>query len=238
MERIRLQKALSRAGLMSRRKAEEAIAAGRVTINGRVAVLGDRIDPEVDRVEVDGVPVPVAPGLVTYLLYKPVGVVSTVSDPQGRPTVVDLVPPEPRVWPVGRLDVDSEGLILLTNDGELTNHVTHPRHGVTKTYVVWVDGEVGRRELRRLTEGVHLEDGPARAVRARLLESHRGRSLVELVMAEGRKREVRRMMESIGHPVRRLVRTAIGPISDRELRPGGWRRLRPEEVAALYRSGR
>jgi 23S rRNA pseudouridine2605 synthase len=235
---VRLQKAISAAGLMSRRAAEDLIRAGRVSIDGRVAVLGDRCDPERALITVDGARLPVAPGLVTYLVSKPVGVVSTTGDPQGRPTVVDLVPAEPRVWPVGRLDADSEGLILISNDGDLTNHVTHPSHGVTKTYVAKVEGSPGRAALRRLEEGIELEDGPARATSARRLDVSGGRALIEIVMNEGRNREVRRMCDAIGHPVERLVRTAIGPIADRSLQPGEWRKLTPSEVADLYRYGR
>ncbi len=230
----RLQKLIAGAGLMSRRAAEDLIRQGRVTVDGRVARLGDRADPAEARVEVDGVPLPVAPDRVTYLVYKPVGVVSTASDPQGRPTVVDLVPATPRVHPVGRLDADSEGLLLLTNDGELTHRVTHPRFGVTKTYSVVVDGRMSPAETRKLVDGVELEDGPARARSARLLDVTADRSLVEVVMNEGRNREVRRMMAALGHPVRTLVRTAIGPIRDRRLAPGTWRILDPREVAALY----
>lgn len=233
-ERPRLQKAIANAGLMSRRAAEELIAAGRVRVNGRVAQLGDRVDPATDVVEVDGRRLPVAPGKVTYLLYKPVGVVSTASDPQGRRTVVDLVPPEPRVYPVGRLDADSEGLLLLSNDGELTLRVTHPRYGMTKTYVARVRGKPTRATLRQLEQGVQLDDGPARAVSARPLDSSGGEALVELVMTEGRNREVRRMLEAVGHPVARLVRIAIGPLRDPNLSPGTWRRLDPKEVAQLY----
>lgn len=235
-EPLRVQKALSAAGLMSRRRAEELIAAGRVTADGRVVRLGDRVDPETSTVAVDGIPVPVAPGRVSYLLYKPVGVISTVSDPQGRRTVVDLVPAEPRVWPVGRLDSDSEGLLVLTNDGELTNRLTHPRYGVSKTYEVLVVGEPTRRTIRALLEGVDLDDGPARAVGARVLARHRGRTLVEMVMGEGRNREVRRMWERLGFDVERLVRVGIGPLSDRSLRPGTWRPLTVAEVADLYRA--
>lgn len=235
---MRIQKALSRAGLMSRRRAEELLAAGRITVNGRVAGLGDRVDPEAERLEVDGHRVPVAPGLVTYLLAKPRGVISTADDPEGRATVVDLVPAEPRVWPVGRLDADSEGLLLLSNDGELTNRVTHPSFGVTKTYVALVDGSVGKQALRRLTSGVELEDGTAAAEQARIVDRSRGRTLVELVMTEGRNREVRRMLDAVGHPVRRLTRTAIGPIRDPDLDPGSWRHLTPEEVSALYWAAR
>ena len=232
--RERLQKAISAAGLMSRRAAEELIVAGRVTINGRVASLGDRVDAAVDRVEVDGIPMPVAPDHVTYLLYKPPGVVSTVSDPEGRPTVVELVPATPRVVPVGRLDYESEGLLLLTNDGELVNAVTHPRFGVTKTYLAEVSGQPGPAALRRLQEGVELEDGVARALGARLIARSQTRAQLELVMGEGRNREVRRMLEAVGHPVLKLVRVAIGPLRDQTLRPGSWRLLDNSEVRKLY----
>lgn len=235
-EPLRVQKALSAAGLMSRRRAEELIAAGRVTVDGGVVRLGDRVDPEAATVAVDGIPVPVAPGRVSYVLYKPVGTISTVSDPQGRRTVVDLVPAEPRVWPVGRLDADSEGLLVLTNDGELTNRLTHPRYGVPKTYEVLVGGEPTRRTIRALIEGVDLDDGPARAASARILARHRGRTLVEMIMGEGRKREIRRMWEGLGFEVERLVRVAIGPLSDRSLRPGTWRPLTVAEIADLYRT--
>lgn len=233
---MRLQKAISRAGLMSRRRAEALISEGRITIDGRTAVLGDRVDPATARIEVDGVPVPVAPGLVAYLLYKPTGVISTADDPRGRPTVVGLVPSDPRVWPVGRLDADSEGLLLLTNDGELTNRLTHPGYGVGKTYVVLVRGTPPDRVVRRLVEGVELDDGPASARSARIVERSRGRTLIEMVMEEGRNREIRRMCDVLDLPVERLVRTGIGPLVDRSLVPGTWRRLTPEEVAGLYRA--
>jgi 23S rRNA pseudouridine2605 synthase len=226
---------IAAAGLMSRRAAERLIQEGRVTIEGRRAVLGDRVDPSHQRVEVDGVPLPLAPEHVTYLLYKPVGVISTAQDPEGRPTVLDLVPPSPRVVPVGRLDADSEGLLLLSNDGELVQRVTHPRFGITKTYLAEVAGRPGHRALQRLLEGVELEDGPARAERVSLEATLGARSLVEIVLTEGRNREVRRMLAAVGHPVKRLVRTAIGRLTDPHLRPGRWRRLSPAEVADLYR---
>ena len=232
--RQRLQKAISAAGLMSRRAAEELIAAGRVTINGQLARLGDRVDSSADRVEVDGVLLPVAPDHVTYLLYKPPGVVSTASDPQGRRTVVQLVPDTPRVVPVGRLDYESEGLLLLTNDGDLVNAVTHPRFGVTKTYLVEVAGQPGSAVLRRLREGIELDDGIARAHSVRLVGRSSNRAQLELVMAEGRNREVRRMFEALEHPVLRLVRVAIGPLRDKTLRPGSWRRLTNDEIRRLY----
>jgi 23S rRNA pseudouridine2605 synthase len=236
-EPVKVQKAISAAGVMSRRAAEDLIAQGRVAVGGRVARLGERVDPDVAVVSVDGVRIPVAPGRVTYLVNKPPGVISTASDPQGRPTVIELVPPEPRVWPVGRLDADSEGLLLLSNDGDLTNLVTHPGHGVTKTYAVLLAGDVGAAALRRLTAGVELDDGPARALSARVLDRSRGRTLIEMVIGEGRKREIRRMADAVGHPVLRLVRTAIGPVKDRALKPGEWRPLTAPELAELYRLG-
>lgn len=213
------------------------IKAGRVTVDGKPAHLGQKIDPNKAQVEVDKVPLPVRPGLVYALLNKPPDVVSTADDPQGRTTVVDLVPLGTRIYPVGRLDVESEGLIILTNDGELTEFVTHPRHGVTKTYLAMVNGDPPERAMRRLRDGVELDDGPAAARSARVIDRHGDRSLVEIVMAEGRKREVRRMLDEVGHPVIRLVRTAIGPISDRSIKPGEWRHLTIEEVREIYRAG-
>ncbi len=210
------------------------IKAGRVTVDGEPAHLGQKIEREQVRVEVDGVPLPVRPGLVYYLINKPVGVVSTAADPQGRATVTDVVPPDPRVYPVGRLDADSEGLLVLTNDGDLTNLITHPSHGVTKTYSVLIDGMPSTAQVRQLVTGVELDDGPARAVSARLIDSSRDRSLLEMSMGEGRKREVRRMCEAIGFPVRRLFRTAIGPLTDPTLKSGEWRVLTMEEVRSLY----
>jgi 23S rRNA pseudouridine2605 synthase len=191
----------------------------------------------VSKIAIDGIPLPVAPGLVYYLLYKPLGVVSTADDPQGRPTVVDLVPAETRVFPVGRLDADSEGLLLLTNDGDLTLRLTHPRFGVHKTYVVLVEGVVRDADIRRIVAGVELDDGPAAAVAARVRDRRVDESLVEVTMNEGRKREVRRMMVVVGHPVIRLVRTGIGPLRDTTLRPGDWRALDVSEVRALYAAG-
>jgi 23S rRNA pseudouridine2605 synthase len=220
--------------MSSRRAAEEMVRAGRVTVDGEPAHLGQKVDPAVARVEVDGVPLPIRPGLVYYLLYKPLGVVSTASDPQGRPTVVSLVPGDTRVYPVGRLDADSEGLILLTNDGDLAAHVSHPRHTVPKTYLARVAGSPGRKALRALTAGVELEDGPARALQARRIGEQGGEALVEVVMGEGRKREVRRLLAAVGHPVQALVRTAIGPVHDPALRPGTWRSLTLDEIRSLY----
>ena len=225
----RLQKVLARTGLGSRRVCEELIADGRVTVNGEVAVLGRRVDPEVDRVEVDGVPLSVREGVVYYLLNKPPGVVTTASDPQGRPTVVELVPAEPRVYPVGRLDAETEGLLLLTNDGDLTHRLTHPSFGVEKEYLAEVEGTPTRAALRMLREGVELEDGLTAPAKASLQPPN----LLTIVIHEGRNRQVRRMCDAIGHPVRRLVRVRIGPLADRSLKPGTWRALTPAEVRAL-----
>jgi len=232
-ERIRIQKAIAKAGLMSRRAAEEAMVEGRVRLNGDPVVLGDRVDPDLDLLTVDGAPIPLKEDLETHLVYKPIGVISTADDPQGRRTVVDLVPSEHRLYPVGRLDADSEGLILVSNDGQLTNRVTHPRYGVTKTYLAEVAGSPDRGSIRRLTDGVELDDGPARAQSARLVDSQPNRALVELVMVEGRNREVRRMFDAVGHEVLRLVRTAIGPISDPGLSQGESRRLSVAEIKEL-----
>ena len=236
-ERPKLQKAIAHSGLMSRRAAEDLIAAGRVTVDGKVAAIGDRVDPATQRVAVDGAQIPVRPGMVTYLVYKPVGVISTTSDPQQRRTVTDLVPAEPRVYPVGRLDADSEGLILLTNDGDLAELVMHPSHGMSKTYLVMVEGAPGAW-VDQLVKGVQLDDGPAFALSARVIDTSTGRTLVEMEMGEGRNREIRRMCEVLGRVVTRLVRTAVGPLTDRDLKPGEWRDLTPEEVSRLYRAGR
>lgn len=233
-EEIRIQKAIANAGLMSRRAAEEAMVEGRVRVNGEPVVLGDRVDPSRDLLTLDGNPVPVSEDLETYLLNKPVGVISTAADPQGRNTVVDLIDTDKRIYPVGRLDADSEGLILVSNDGELTNRVTHPSFGVTKEYLAEVEGEVGDGTINQLSRGVSLDDGPARAERASLVERQPGRSLVQLLMVEGRNREIRRMFDVVGHPVTRLVRTAIGGLSDKVLKPGESRRLSASDIQQIW----
>ena len=230
----RLQKVLARAGFGSRRACEELISAGRVTVDGEVATLGRRVDPTRDRVAVDGVTVAVRPDLVYYVLNKPDRVVTTARDPEGRRTVLDLVPQEPRVFPVGRLDWDTEGILLLTNDGDLAQGLTHPSRGVPKTYLAEVAGVPGRGALRRLREGVLLEDGPTAPARVKMAQAVPGGAALEIVIHEGRNRQVRRMCEAVGHPVRRLVRTRFGPIADRRLAPGSWRPLTLSEVRALY----
>lgn len=237
----RLQKVLARVGFGSRRACEELISAGRVRVNGERALLGRRVDPERDVVEVDGELVGVLPFLVYYLLNKPAGVVTTAQDPDGRPAVLELVPDEPRVFPVGRLDMATEGLLVLTNDGGLAQLLAHPRHGIEKEYVAEVAGRPSAAAVSRLRRGVVLDDGEKTAP-AKVSQVSPG--VLRIVIHEGRNRQVRRMCEAVGHPVVRLVRTRIGPVSDRRLRPGSYRRLEPAEVRALQaaalgdRSGR
>jgi 23S rRNA pseudouridine2605 synthase len=228
----RLQKVLARAGFGSRRACEQLITAGRVEVNDAIAELGQRVDPEHDRVTVDGVAVSVLPGLVHYLLNKPRGVVTTADDPMGRPTVIEIVPDDPRVFPVGRLDVDTEGLLVLTNDGELAQRLTHPSFGVDKEYLVEVEGRPGAGALRALRRGVDLDDGRSAPARVGVVAP----GVLRIVIHQGRKRQVRRMCETVGHPVRRLVRTRIGPVTDPGLVPGQWRRLTTSEVRALARA--
>ena len=228
----RLQKVLARLGFGSRRACEELIESGSVTVNGEVAVLGRRVDLEHDKVEVEGVPVGIRPDLAYYLLNKPAGVVTTAADPQGRPTVVALVPAEPRVFPVGRLDADTEGLLLLTNDGDLAHRLTHPSFGVEKEYLAEVEGTPSPAALRRLRQGVELEDGTTAPAKVAAVGEHG----LRITIHEGRKRQVRRMCEAVGHPVRRLVRTRIGPLSERRLKPGEWRPLTVPEVRSLERA--
>jgi 23S rRNA pseudouridine2605 synthase len=226
----RLQKVLAGAGLGSRRYCEQLIEEGRVTVNGQVAHLGQRADSSVDRIVVDRIPLPVRQGAAYYLLHKPVGVVTSASDPEGRPTVLELVPGVPRVFPVGRLDMMTEGLLVLTNDGELAYQLTHPSFGIEKEYVVEVEGHLSREVAGRLRRGVELDDGLTAPARVALLGPHAFR----IAIHEGRNRQVRRMCAAVGHPVRRLVRARIGPLSDRELAPGQWRHLTTAEVRGLW----
>jgi len=229
--RERLQKVLARAGIASRRASEEMIQAGRATINGRTAALGDKV-ADSDRIELDGIPVLRDPNLVHYLLHKPRDVVSTASDTQNRQTVVDLVPSTIRVYPVGRLDADSEGLIILTNDGDLTHRLTHPSFGVPKEYLVHVEGIPQRSALRSLREGIQLDDGMTAPAQVSMPDQ----GLLKITIHEGRNRQVRRMCAAIGHPVVRLVRVRIGPITDSSLTAGSWRELTNEEVRSLYQA--
>jgi 23S rRNA pseudouridine2605 synthase len=232
----RLQKVLAAAGVGSRRACEELIAAGRVTVDGRRATLGDKVDPTTAVVHVDGERVVLDPRLAYLALNKPPGVVSTMADERGRTGLAELLGdavPE-RVYHVGRLDADSEGLLLLTNDGQLANRLTHPSYGVAKTYLAQVDGRVGPGVRRRLLAGVDLDDGPARADAFRVVDSLGHTTLVEIVLHEGRKHIVRRLLAALGHPVTRLVRTAVGPVKLGDLKPGRWRHLSRAEVAALF----
>ena len=235
-EEERLQKVLSRAGFGSRRSAEDVIRQGRVRVGGRIASLGDRVDPIRARITVDGVPVPADPALRYLALNKPAGVTSTMRDRHAARTVAGLIPPGPRLYPVGRLDRDSEGLLLLTNDGQLANRIQHPRYGIEKEYLVELEGLLARDVARRLIHGVELEDGIARALRVGRIDRGRATSAVAVVMAEGRKREIRRMFGALGHRVTRLVRVRLGPVALDRLAPGATRALSVEEVRELYRS--
>ena len=224
---MRLNAYLARAGVSSRRAADELIKAGRVSVNGEPGQLNTFVGRD-DRVEVDGRPV-AAQKLTYVLLNKPAGTVTTARDPQGRPTVVELVDVPERVVPVGRLDADTTGVLLLTNDGPLAHRLAHPRYGVEKVYEAEVEGEPDDQALRRLTEGVELEDGRTAPARARLLAP----SKIELTLHEGRKHQVKRMCEAVGHPVRRLHRSRYAGLELGDLAPSAWRELGPEEVSGL-----
>jgi pseudouridine synthase len=232
----RLQRLLARAGYGSRRAVEELIVDERVTVNGSVAVLGGRADPLKDEVRVDGLLVNLDPNVRYFALHKPAGVVTTMRDPQGRADIRRFLPDDgPRVFPVGRLDRNSEGLLLLTNDGDLANALTHPRFGVEKEYLAEVEGTPTSRHVAQLKRGVELEDGNARAADARVAARAGDRGAMRVVMTEGRKREVRRLLAAIGLPVTRLVRVRIGPIRLGRLAPGQLRELTHEEVLELRR---
>jgi len=228
----RLQKVLARIGIGSRRVCEDLIADGAITVNGEIAVLGRRVDVDNDEIAINGVIIGIRPGIVHLLLNKPTGVITTADDPHGRPTVLDLVPDEPRVFPVGRLDMDTEGLLLLTNDGDLAHRLTHPSFGVEKEYIAHVEGEPTRGELRILREGVELEDGLTAPAKAALV----GPGILRLTIHEGRNRQIRRMCDAVGHPVIRLIRTRIGPLADRKLKPGEWRPLTGPELRSLEKA--
>jgi len=233
---IRLQKVLAAAGIGSRRACEELIAAGRVTVDGVVAELGRRVDPARAVIHVDGDRIVVRDDLVYLALNKPRGVLSAMSDSRGRPTVGDLVADRPeRLFHVGRLDADSEGLLLLTNDGDLAHRLMHPSFGVLKTYLATVPGPVAKDVGRRLRAGVELEDGPVRVDGFRVVQTQGKQAIVEVVLHEGRKHIVRRLLDAVEHPVSRLVRTRIGPVQLGGQRAGTLRPLTRAEVADLYR---
>ncbi len=231
----RLQKILSAAGIASRRRAEELIAADRVQVNGERASLGDSAEINVDSITVDGKPI--LTQQKRYLaLNKPAGYVTTLSDDRGRPTVADLIDLPQRVYPVGRLDLRTEGLLLLTNDGEFAERAAHPRYEVEKTYFVTVRTRLSARAVSRLRSGVQLEDGPASATDVRVISPDR--MTLELTIHEGRNRIVRRMLETVGSPAKRLVRTRIGPIELNDLPPGKWRNLTRREINALRKGAK
>jgi 23S rRNA pseudouridine2605 synthase len=233
----RLQKVLAAAGIGSRRACEELIAAGRVRVGDRLATLGDKVDPAEAEIYVDGERVVTDARLVYLAMNKPRGVVSTMDDERGRAALADYLGHVPqRVFHVGRLDADSEGLLLLMNDGALAHRLMHPSYGVAKTYLAEVPGPVRRGLGRELTRGVELDDGPARADAFRVVDSVPGRALVELTLHEGRKHIVRRLLAECGYPVSRLIRTAIGPIKLGDLKSGRTRRLTRAEIAALFKA--
>lgn len=241
MKAERLQKVMARAGIGSRRACEELILQGRVQVNGQtVTELGSRADPLHDEIVVDGQPLAAAP-LVYLLLHKPPGYLSTTDDPYGRPTVIDLLSVPHRVYPVGRLDMDSEGLLLLTNDGPLTQRITHPRYQHEREYRVLVRGRPGRRALRTLRQGVELEDGKTSPARVRLIQvqgepAAKGMAWLRIILREGRKRQIRRMCAAVGHPAQRLIRVRMGPLHLGNLKPGASRWLTRQEVKSLRTS--
>jgi 23S rRNA pseudouridine2605 synthase len=237
---VRLQKLLAQSGVASRRKCEELMLAGLVEVDGEVVTrLGTKVDPTTAVIRVDGKRLPPVSAQVYLVLNKPRGVVSTMSDPEGRRTLSDFVGDRPeRLFHVGRLDTDTEGLILLTNDGDFAQRVAHPSYELDKTYVAEVDGVVAKATLKRLLAGVALEDGPVAVSAARIVSTSTDRSIIEVVIHEGRNRIVRRLLDEVGHPVRRLTRTAIGPVMLRGLKRGELRELTLDELGVLLDAAR
>lgn len=234
----RLQKVLAHAGIVSRRAAEEMILAGRVAVNGQVCrTLGTKVDPEHDAITVDGKPIPRRIKKVYLMLNKPPGFITTVSDPERRPTVMELAPRNSRIYPVGRLDANSEGLLLMTNDGEFANLLAHPRHSFEKEYHVAVPGTVREEDLRALREGVVIDGGRTAPAQVRVLSSDGKTTWLGMTIHEGRNRQIRRMLAALGHRVQRLVRMRIGPLWLGSLPRGAYRYLTPAEVSALKRTG-
>lgn len=234
-EGVRLQKVLAQAGLASRRASEILISEGRVEVNGQVVVaMGQRVDPETDVIRVDGARIPTARRHQYLVLNKPRGVVSTMDDPEGRPTLADHVGRrKDRLFHVGRLDTETEGLILLTNDGDFAHRMAHPSFEVPKTYLAEVEGQVDAKVVRRLEKGVTLEDGPVRPDKVKVVQRAENRTLLQITLHEGRNHIVRRMMDAVAHPVRQLSRTAIGPVRLGNLKVGESRELTREELGAL-----
>ena len=236
---MRLQKFLARAGVASRRGSENLMTAGRVRVNGQVvSELGSRVDPHTDTVTVDGREVHLADSAVTLMLNKPAGYLTTMSDPFNRPTVADLVPVSryPGLFPIGRLDFDTTGILLFSTDGELGNGLLHPRHHVDKSYTARVEGRIGLKQIQALREGVALEDGMTLPAEVELIKAHRSSSILRITIHEGRKRQVRRMCEFVGHPVLELNRCSFGPLSLGDLPQGSWRLLSNSEITSLRRA--
>lgn len=235
MPQLRVQRILQRAGLASRREAETWIAAGRVTVDGRTCELGESVDPAAQKVALDGREVKIPEQDNAYVaLYKPRGYTTSLKDRHAEHLISELIPPRfGRLFPVGRLDRDSEGLLLLTNDGDLANALMHPKHGVKKVYEVWVEGVPKRNHLERMRHGIELEDGTAKPDEVDIIKRKDGQALLRVVLHEGRKREIRRIFDSIGHPVQQLVRTRYGNISVIGLEPGKCRPLTNREVKEL-----
>jgi len=232
---IRLQKLLAQSGIASRRKCEEIMLAGLVEVDGEIVTrLGTKVDPTTAVIRVSGKRLPPISPHVYLVLNKPRGVVSTMSDPEGRRTLQDLVEDRPeRLFHVGRLDTDTAGLILLTNDGDFAHQMAHPSFEVDKTYVAEVEGEVSKATLRQIEDGVMLEDGPVKVTKVKLVGEHKDRTIVELVIHEGRNRIVRRLLEHVGHPVRRLTRTRFGPVTLIGIKTGEMRDLTTDELGSL-----
>jgi pseudouridine synthase len=240
VDRLRLQKILAQAGIASRREAEKMILAGRVRVNGKVVTqLGTQADPEKDKITADGKPISIVAEKVYYLFHKPENVMVTRHDPQGRPTIYDYLKGiNERVNPVGRLDFDSEGLVLLTNDGDLHARLIHPRHEVPKTYQVKISGRLTPEKLKKLREGVDIGGYVTQPCTANIFKENPHNCWIEIQLTEGKNRQVRRMMEALGHNVLRLVRVGIGPLRLRDLKKGAWRPLTRSEIAAIQASGR
>jgi 23S rRNA pseudouridine2605 synthase len=235
---MRLQKYLAACSIASRRGSEKMIAAGRVTVNGNPACVGMTIDPDADAIHVDGSPVK-QDRKVYVVLNKPRDTITSAKDTHDRRTVLDCITGVGvRIYPVGRLDRDVTGALLLTNDGELTNRLIHPRYEIDKVYHAWVDGTVSRQTLSKLETGITLEDGPTAPAKATVLQSRKNATLIRLVIHEGRKRLVKRMCAGVGHPVLELRRISIGKIRANDLQPGEWRHLTPEEVCSLKKLAR
>lgn len=233
--KVRLQKFLAMAGIASRRACEKLILDGRVQVNGKIVKeLGIKVDPDVDEVRVDGEICRIKMKPVYIIMNKPKGVLTTVKDPFGRPTIIDLLAGvKERVFPVGRLDKDTEGLLIITNDGELSYKLTHPKHQIDKTYIAKVMGVPDEKDIRRLRKGIFLEDGKTAPAKVRILKKGKNFAVLEIIIHEGRKRQVRRMCEAIGYPVLSLRRTHIGNLVLRGLAPGEWRYMTEEEVNYL-----